>query len=146
MKQIESIHFSGDYLIPFYGARAETQFLTTYRASSYDGKSGWSINVWLVKAEHGKEAPSMAAAITREEKNYTDAAAENLNGPRASKLQHGAKLMKNLSQQLADSVYHKKPDDSFVRQLNTDLARANLRDINTDKAILLAGVSSMIER
>lgn len=146
MKRIESVHFSGDYLIPFYGARAETQFLTTYRASSYDGKSGWSINVWLVKAERGKEAPSMAAAVAREEQNYTNAATENPTAPYVSKMQHGAKLMKKLSQQLADSVYHKTPDDSFVRQLGTDLSRANLRDINTGKAILLAGISSINER
>lgn len=146
MKRIESIYFSGDYLIPFYGARAETQFLTTYRASSYDGKSGWSINIWLVRAERGKEEISMSDAIRREEKNYTNAAMENPTAPHAPKMQHGAKLMKKLSQQLADTIYHKKPDDSFVRQLNTDLARANLRDIDTNKAILLAGISSITER
>lgn len=146
MKQIETIQFSGDYLIPFYGARQETQFLTTYNSSSMAGKYEWSINVWLVKAEMGNEEASMAQAIARDEKGYKQAIEEKPDSPYVPKLKHGAKLMAKLSEQLANSVYHKKPEESFVRTVNADLAHANLRDIDTKKAVLLAGVSWLVER
>ena len=146
MKQIESIHFSGDYLIPFYGATQETYFLTTYESSDISGKYGWSIKVWLVKAEKGNEKASMAQAIAREEKGYKDAAEKDPNSPHVPKLKHGAKLMSKLLQQLANEVYHKKPEESFV--LESDLLRARLDSpvIDTKKAILLAGINRFIER
>lgn len=139
MKQIESVHFSGDYLIPFYGAAQETYFLTTYESSAMGGKYGWSIKVWLVKAEKGNEKASMAQAIK-------DAAEEYPNSPHVLKLKHGAKLMSNLSQQLANEVYHKKPEESFV--LESDLLRARLHSpvIDTKRAILLAGINRFVER
>ena len=148
MKQIESIHFSGDYLIPFYGATQETYFLTTYESSDISGKYGWSIKVWLAKAEKGNEKASMAQAIAREEKGYKDAAEKDPNSPYVPKLKHGAKLMSKLLQQLANEVYHKKPEESFVRTVESDLLRARLDSpvIDTKKAILLAGINRFIER
>lgn len=146
------------FLVPAYNLPSGvlSHYVTTQRGQHNRGNI--EIDVWLVSAEKDNPKKSMIASLSQEESAYqaeldkaTANGRPNDNSEQAIKirrLEHGKNMFAQLVKQANDIVYHKDPDDEFLKIANRNLSGFRFAEYQLDlkNYLYLAGLSKYEER
>ncbi len=155
-KQFYDIHAS--FLIPAYNL--PDGVLSHYVTTQYGqhARGNITIDVWLVNASKESTTQSMIASLRKERINYQVAMEKELakkeqindseKSAKIHKLKNGETLFAQLIAQAQDPVYHKQPDDEFLKITQGNFARFGFSSCQPDlkNYLYLAGLSRYEER
>ena len=146
------------FLIPAYNLpdNVLSQYISTQHGQHAHGNI--TIDVWLVKALKDNPTKSMIESLRKEKNNYRInlekelIADESVNNTAKSlkirQLEKGKALFSELVAQAQDPVYHKQPDNEFLKTTQRDFACLCLSSCQPDlkNCLYLAGLSKCTER
>ena len=155
-EQYYNIHAS--FLVPVYNLSKEINTIYIATQKGQHPRGSIAIDVWLVNAQQDNTLQSMIQSLKNEEEKYSKnleialeeekPANELLKSPKVRGLEHGKKLFGELVKEASCVVYHKKPDDEFLKIARSNFAQPAFREykLGLDKHLYLAGLSSYEER
>ncbi len=158
MYKTQSYDIHASFLVPAYNL---PEGVLSHYITTVDGqhdRGSISVDVWMVSATKEDPAKSMIASLRKERMNYQttlDAQLaqeaptnETKKSLKIRKLENGKKLFANLVAQAQDPVYHKKPDDEFLKIAQGNFARSGFSSCQPDlkNYLYLAGLSRYEER
>ena len=158
MYKTPSYDIHASFLVPAYNLPAGvlSHYITTEHGQHDRGSI--AIDVWLVSATKDNPTQSMIASLRREKVNYQVALEQELSQEnptndkeqslKTQKLENGKELFSRLIAQAQDPVYHKKPDDNFLKIAKTNFARSGFSSCQPDlqNYLYLASLSRFEER
>ena len=158
MYKTQSYDISASFLVPAYNLPSGvlSHYVTTVNEQHANGNT--STDIWLVKAEKEDPKKTMIASLRKERANYQIAMEKELSEAKQTndleksskmrQLEKAKALFTNLVAQAQDSVYHKQPDDKFLKIVHSNFARAAFSSCQPDlnKYLYLAGLSRYEER
>jgi len=158
MYKTQSYDIHGSFLIPAYNLPEGV--LSHYVLTQYGQhiRGSIAIDVWLVNASKENPTQSMIASLRKERINYQIAIEKELSegtsenndekSLKIRKLEKGKELFSELVAQAQDPVYHKKPDDEFLKIARDNFARYGFSSCQPDlkNYLYLAGLSRYEER
>lgn len=152
-KQIYDIQAS--FLVPAYNLPSEmNSWYITTQQGRHD-KGSIFIDVWLIRAQSDDPVQSMVASLQAEEKAYqtglkkaqtNEKSAEN--DKKIAALKHGVDVFSKLIIEANDTVYHKRPDDEFLKIANNNMTQPSFAKYRPDvkNYLYLAGLSRYQEQ
>ena len=158
MYKTQSYDISASFLVPAYNLPSGV--LSHYVTTQYGqhARGSIAIDVWLVNATKDKPTETMIASLRKERANYQIAMEKELSEAKQTndleksskirQLEKAKALFTNLVAQAQDPVYHKQPDDEFLKIVHSNFARAAFSSCQPDlnKYLYLAGLSRYEER
>ena len=158
MYKTQSYDIHASFLVPAYNLPdgVLSHYITTQEGQHANGSI--AIDIWLVKASKDAPTQSMIASLRKERINYQVAIEKELanedskdDSQKTSKmhnLENGKALFSKLIIQAQNAVYHKKPDDEFLKITQNNFARSGFSSCQPDlqNYLYLAGLSRYEER
>ena len=158
MYKTQSYDIHASFLVPAYNLPSGV--LSHYITTQYGqhARGSIAIDVWLVNASKEEPTQSMIASLRKERINYQVAIEKELankdskdDSQKTSKihnLENGKALFSNLIVQAQNAIYHKKPDNEFLKIARDNFSRSSFSSCQPDlkNYLYLAGLSRYEER